>query len=146
LGENHCGFQVPSMLCLGLQNRTPSFWSHLAFIDKELGFQRSPPSCHVWRPSWHDFLINPTWQQIYSTIVARYTSIMPRFFQHLQVNSTLQTRHNSGRSWHDPLSKFLHSSPICAKLLFYESWAIEPCIQPFNSQNIAKRTQIWLEN
>ena len=62
--EIHCvffSFLVPSMLCLGLQNCTLSFWSHLAFINKELGFQKSQPSCHISRPLWHDLLINPTW-------------------------------------------------------------------------------------
>jgi hypothetical protein len=75
-----------------------------------------------------------TWQQLYSIIVARYTFIVPRYFQHLQVNFMLQTCHDSCPSWMiSPVAKFLLSSPICAKLLSYESWA-----------DLTMYTSIWL--
>jgi len=44
--------------------------SNWLFIERILGFQKSPSSCHVTSWSWRDGFINPTWQQTKPSIVA----------------------------------------------------------------------------
>ena len=72
------------------------------YIERILGFQKSPPSCHVTIQSWHDHFINPTWQQTKPSIVARYSFLRATNFPVLNPLSHVQILcHDLLSTWHD---------------------------------------------
>jgi len=96
------GLLVLPMHKIAVKNRFSKPCLHLAFIDTKLGFQKSPSSCHVTRQSWHDYFINPTWQQAKPSIVARFTNYRATNFPVIDPLSHVRIScHEPIPTWHD---------------------------------------------
>jgi len=57
------GLLVSSMLKIAVIINTLILGCSWLYIERILGFQKSPSSCHVTILLWHNHFINPTWQQ-----------------------------------------------------------------------------------
>ena len=96
------GLLVSSMLKIAIKFGTLILDCSQLYIERILGFQKSPPSCHVTIQSWHNHFINPTWQQTKPFIVARYTNLRATLFPvTIPLSHVHQSCHELSSTWHD---------------------------------------------
>jgi len=96
------GLLVSSMLKIAVIIDTLILGRIWLYIERILGFQKSPSSCHVTRQSWHDHFITPTWQRTKPSIVARYSNHHATKFPELKPFSHVHILcHEPVPTWHD---------------------------------------------